>query len=405
MKLAIVKGLLFLLLLVVVCSFSLRAPAAASTASPRASLVVCIFSIEPQAQAAKVSFNLTMTSQDGLGQVIVGQVISPTEVATLHLKGTGSQYENVSSILGWALQGRTQDYPFDSYSMGLSVHTAIMFPNGTVGVYAELSNVTPRFCGDNAQTLGTTWYFQSPTGQVTQSTFPMPTHDQATIVIVKNEQWGWLVMLPIWIALIFVGAMFILESDKPTDRLTMLMALFVFAPVYLFTIIGQSPPSPIYNLSETQLIFLIITILVGGLSTLANTRTSSPVSRVRSDSVAVIFSEVAYFALTFRLFLLAPAPSWVIYSYLIALSSYAATGIIALVWRFHAFSQESWRKFFLRMLLNSVGRPLGLMAFCSGVLIMLFSPITGFPWVAAGLLILTLVHLVKSIKRVKRALA
>src|SRR5437867_1529078 len=116
---------------------------------------------------------------------------------------------------------------------------------------------------------------------------------------------GWLVMLPIWIALIYVGAMFILEPDKLTDRLSILMALFVFAPVYLFTIIGQSPPSPIYNLSETQLVFLIITILVGGMATLANSRTSSPVWWLRFDGVALIFSEVAYIALTFRFFLLA----------------------------------------------------------------------------------------------------
>src|SRR5437773_2595062 len=141
MTLATLKGLLILLALVVVCSFSLRASATASTVSPRASLLVCIFSIEPQAQAANVSFNLMMTAQNASGQVIVGQIVSPTQVATLSLKGTGSQYENVSSILGWSLHGRTQDYPFYSYSMELSVHSTIMFPNGTVGIYAGLSSV------------------------------------------------------------------------------------------------------------------------------------------------------------------------------------------------------------------------------------------------------------------------
>jgi len=263
--------------------------------------------------------------------------------------------------------------------MELSVQdNSIMFPNGTVGMYAELTGVTPRFCGDGAQTLATTWYFQSPTGQVTRSTIPTPAHDQATIVIIKNEQWGWLVMLPIWIALIFVGAMFILESEKLTDRLTILMALFVFAPVYLFTIISQSPPSPIYNLSETQLVFLIITILVGGLATLANTRTSSFIWRVGFDGAALVFSELAYIALTFRLFLLAPVSSWVFYSYQIALSSYAGTAAIALAWRLQLSLQESRRMFFFRLLLNDVAVTAGLLILGWGVVIMLFSPTTGF---------------------------
>ena len=137
---------------------------------------------------------------------------------------------------------------------------------------------------------------------------------------------------------------------------------------------------------------------------MANTRTSSPIWRVGFDGAALIFSEVAYFALTFRFFLLAPVPSWVIYSYLIALSSYAVTGAIALVFRVQTLSQVSRRAFFFRILLNTVARTAGLVVLASGVLVTLFSPTIGLSLVAVGLLILVIVYVARSNKRAKGAL-
>jgi hypothetical protein len=381
----------------------------ASDQAPTAIVTVCIYDLNPQTQTAQVSFLLTI-DQNSSSPTIVAQVNGPTQVFVMHLTSTGGlvnnqmQYSNQSNVIEWPSPGRPQDYPFDSYTILLSVQdNSISFPNGTVGTYAALASVKVEFCGESSSTLQNTWHVQGSGATISQSASPKPSHDQASIVIAKNDQWGLLVMLPIWMALIFVGGAFLLEPTKLTDRLTVVTALFVFAPIYLFSIVSQSPPSPIFNIAETQLVFLISITMLLGISTMVSSLARSPKLHFFSDGVALMISEVLYVALNIPFIMSLPSTSTTNY-YMIGLTCWASLSGAAIVGRGYLRRQVlgirySGRNFLLQIPLVILPVTAGLIFAGLGVLLALVNLIEGLIWFASGIvLFLVGMHFRREIK-------
>jgi hypothetical protein len=343
-----------------------------------------------------------MGSVNATGPILIGQVNGPTRVLVLTLHRDGSQYENTSSVIQWPLAGLTQYYPFDSYRLDVSVQdNSLSFSNGTIGAYAHLTIVTSKFCGDNVQTLESTWHL-GPQNSTAQSSSPKPVHDEGTVVITKNDQWGLVIMLPIWVALALAGLAFALDLSRLSDRLAILMALFIFAPVYHFTILGQSPPSPIYNLPEAQTTFLMVAILFEAIASVTAGRTFSVIRQVFFDGIAIVGAEVIYVILSGQVFLLGPSPSVVYQSYEVGIGVYFISAVLPLISRSAIAIYTPQRSFFLRVLFLFVPFWAGTVVLLLGFFLFAIVPTTGISWIIGGALILGLYSLLRRSRRIQR---
>lgn len=381
----------------------------ASTPAPRSSLNICIYSIDPQSGSALISVDVMMNSPNATDSVLIGEIDNPgIRSYVLHLFPSGGSYENRTGEIDWELTGTPQNYPFDSYSIQMTVQdNSITFANGTTGAYSRISSADATFCGDNAQGLSSTWHITNFQGTVSQVGVPRPPHDQLTVTIARNEQAGLLIMLPLWLSLAFVGGLFVLEPRKLSQRLSVLMALFVFAPIYLFTIINQSQTPPAYNLVDTLVVFILITIAVEGIGSLVGSQSSSTKTRFYLDGGAVVVSEATYIALTFDTFLALPAPSfWVWVSYFVGISAYAIAGIAPLVWRLGTTREFGLRldRLLLEILLKQVPFWVGSFLALLGAFLLAFAPQTGATWLIVGIVILVATRIVRSLKPIKRIL-
>jgi len=274
------------------------------------SLLICVILVlafSPARSSAEtqnqphITYSLTVTNVDLQNQTLsIRLVVNATNVnwtqpyeivalegdgvstVTLNEISKGYYLGNTPTLIQWPLESADpQDYPYNSY---ISQFTLIYPPiaNFSNPLFANIT-----FGGTNNPSLKNEW------GYVVTNNYSNSTlYHYQSISLQKNTEWPNIIEYPIWFAFAILGACLFLRPRNLSGRLTVLTSLFVFAPIFLFTIQPLIPARGVTSLAENQLLFLIVAVGIVTTATLIEQQINNDIRQLLIDVVAVFVSEV-----------------------------------------------------------------------------------------------------------------
>ena len=271
---------------------------------------VSILDVDPINQVAKVQFMIQAYPIYVTNDTIWAQVGGMGDLSMQLKKIDTNNYQGVSNITQWGIYGRPEDYPFDSYYSNFTImHIDHVW---SAEINHEWSSVS--FQGEKTKNLANLWkitevYAVLPTRYLDPPRLGMrPTFE-------KREQFGVPIMavpimLPVWIAFAFLGASFFIRADDLANRLLVYTSIFVFAPVFLFSIGPGIPNRLLLSHVEVQVLILISVVGILGISSMIVHRLKNTKKQLYFDLATIGISEILVLSVAFPYLLWDTGLSW-----------------------------------------------------------------------------------------------
>lgn len=321
-------------MLCLLCLTLLSQPSEAQGQNPTTHVIICVYDVNSTNQQMDANFTAMASQVNLTNRVIVGQIGGSFIVKTFTMTPppyvTQGTFVGNTSAVEWPIAGSTQEYPFDSYGDNFTFQiNSYQFSNGQVGLVSNVAQREAAFCGPKKASLANIWDL---TASPVSVTFAGRTYTGVRVLLRRNQLLGELLMLPIWAAALFVGASFILDAEELNHRLTIYLSVFVFTPVYLFTILTEAPSGSIFNPPEMQLTFLTLAVAISASISIVSRRLKSTGKRAALEGVTIVVLET-FFILSLL---------WESFSTIstlvntFSLIPFALVGILGISWRLYA---------------------------------------------------------------------
>ena len=254
---------------------------------------VSILDVDPINQIAKVQFVIQAYPVYATNDTIWARVGGMGDLSMQLKKIDTNNYQGVSNITQWGIYGNPEDYPFDSYYSNFTItHIDHVW---SAEINQEWSSIS--FQGEKTKNLANLW-------KITEvyAVLPIKYLDPPRLGMVptfgKREQFGVPIMavptmLPVWIAFAFLGASFFIRADDLANRLLVYTSIFVFAPVFLFSIQPGIPNRLLLSHVEVQVLILISVVGILGIGSMITHRLRNTMKQLYFDLAAIGISEIS----------------------------------------------------------------------------------------------------------------
>ncbi len=249
-------------------------------------IVISVYDINSTNNTATVSFLVQFVNFTSDLEEIHFLIASSGKPIDIRLnKIADGFFSGSTDKIEWSMAGYPENYPFDSYFMNFSLD---------LPYYYKGSEIYPsaNFEGEKEKTLSSYWVTINnskslPLGIVVGKT-------EIIVDVIKRWQWGVPIMLPIWISFAFLGASFLIESKDLANHLLITTSIFVFGPIYFFTLNSSIPPRTLFSHEELQLLILMASTGIIGFSNIINSRIISIGRRLLVDTMTISILESVF---------------------------------------------------------------------------------------------------------------
>ena len=320
------------------CLILLTQTSEAQVRRPYVGVYICIYDFDAANQQVTFDFNATAYQVNLNSSSITGELDGPFNGRPFIMEPQYNLmqgvYEGGASGLQWPMYGRTQDYPFDSYETNFTFSiNSYTYRNGTTGRAIDFSSPSVSFCGPKAISLANSWYVHSSAVSITRGG---ETSMGLEIQFQDNPASGWLLMVPISIAGMFLGVAFVLDSRKLSPRVVLFVGVLAFVSTYPQIVLTKAPAGSVLNLAELQLAFYAVAAAISLLVSCVVTRIKSFEKGAALEGLTIILLEASFVLVSLRL-----SFSWnVMEAIAFGLVPFASVGIFGIYWRVYTYTSR-----------------------------------------------------------------